>query len=197
MAEPAKRRATYADLEAVPSHLVAEILDGELLAHPRPTARHVKAANVLSFELTGPFERGVGGPGGWIFMIEPELHLGMDVVVPDICGWRLDRWPGYPERGHISTSPDWVCEILSPSTEHIDRGVKRHVYSSAGISHFWLLDPRIPVLEVFTLAATQWVFTATFSKTDEVSAPPFETIAFSLAALWPFDAPLTDDPQGG
>ncbi len=122
MGAPAHRPATYADLQAVPEHLVAEIIDGALETHPRPRPRHAVVAAELTAELVPPFGRGRGGPGGWIFMVEPELHLGTQVVVPDIAGWRRSRLPTEPETAFIETPPDWVCEILSPSTTRIDRG---------------------------------------------------------------------------
>ena len=78
-------------------------------------------ATRLGYEMGGPFDRGRGGPGGWIFLIEPELHLGPHVVVPDIAGWRRERLTPFPTTAFIDTPPDWVCEVLSPSTQRIDR----------------------------------------------------------------------------
>ncbi len=153
MAEAAPRWATYADLEAVPDHLVAEIVDGVLETHPRPRMRHGTAAGELYAELTLPFRRGRGGPGGWIFVIEPEVHLGRHVVVPDIAGWRRERLPAEPETAYTDIPPDWVCEILSPSTARLDRGPKRRIYAEAGVGHLWLLDPTDGVLEGFALTA--------------------------------------------
>lgn len=190
MADPAKRRATYADLDAVPPHLVAEIIDGELVTQPRPAPRHGVAANSLSNEITGPFQKGRGGPGGWVFAVEPELHLGPDVVVPDIAGWRRERLPALPDTPYLETPPDWVCEVLSPATVPYDRGAKRRIYGRAGVAHLWLLDPQARLLEVFALTAGQWLLAATFQDAEEVVAPPFDAISFSLGVLWPFDPPL-------
>ncbi len=122
MAEAATRRVTYADLAAVPDHLVAEIVDGVLETHPRPRPRHVTAASDLGTLLGGPFRYGRGGPGGWIFMVEPELHLGSHVVVPDLAAWRRERMPVEIETAFIATPPDWICEILSPSTARSTAG---------------------------------------------------------------------------
>jgi Uma2 family endonuclease len=190
-ADPALRPATYADLEAVPPHLVAEIVDGRLETHPRPRPRprHGGAASELAYELTGPFRRGRGGPGGWIFISEPQLHLGPDVVVPDLAGWRRERLPVEPETTYIETPPDWVCEILSPSTERLDRGPKRRIYGAAGVSHLWLLEPQAKVLECFALAAGQWLLQATFQPGDEVRVEPFDAVGFPLDGLFPFDTP--------
>ena len=101
------KRATYADIEALPDHLVGEILDGELHASPRPGLRHAVAATRLTGRLSPPFDDGLGGPGGWWILIEPELHLGEDIVVPDLAGWRRERLPEIPDAPHLELAPDW------------------------------------------------------------------------------------------
>lgn len=189
MAEAAVRQATYADLEAVPAHLVAEIIDGVLETHPRPRPRHAMAASDLSTLLGTPFRYGRGGPGGWIFMIEPELHLGAHVVVPDLAAWRRERVPTDLEAAHIEIAPDWVCEILSPSTVRLDRGRKRRIYAEAKIGHLWLLDPAAGVLEGFALADGRWVLLATVQRGESVALPPFDAVPFPLDDLFPFDDP--------
>ncbi|CAN5179865.1 hypothetical protein BH10PSE7_BH10PSE7_11740 [soil metagenome] len=193
MTAPAKRAATYADLEAVPAHLVAEIIYGALVTHPRPSPRHGAAAFSLADELGTPFQKGRGGgPGGWMFLMEPELHLGANVVVPDLAGWRREHMPTFPDTAYIETSPDWVCEILSDRTERYDRNDKRKIYAEAGTEYLWLLDPRSRVLEVFQLAAGRWLLSATFTGSDEVRAVPFDAISFSLGLLWPPDPQPTE-----
>lgn len=189
-AKTRKRPATYADLEAVPPNLVAEILGGELVTHPRPRPRHGIAANSLGYELTGPFQRGAGGgPGGWIFIPEPELHLGEHVVVPDLAGWRRDRLPNMPEEVGITVPPDWICEVLSPSTAIHDRTIKFEIYYDFGVGHLWYLDPEYKTLEVFGRSAEHWQTLKVFGGHDEVRAEPFDAISFSLGALWPYDPP--------
>jgi Uma2 family endonuclease len=197
MAEPVKRRATYADLEAVPEHLVAEIIDGELVTHPRPSPRHGAASSALGAELGEAFQKGRGGPGGWVFFDEPELHLGPHVVVPDLAGWRRERLATYPETNYFELAPDWVCEVLSASTERRDRTVKMRIYAEAGIPHLWLIDPRQQFLEALTLRDGSWLRTGAWTSDDEVRAPPFDAITFSLADLWPLDRPLglDENPQ--
>ena len=182
-----KKEATYADLEAVPEHLVAEILGGELFTHPRPAPKHAAAAFSLSDELGGPFQKSRGGPGGWIFLTEPELHFGRDVVVPDLAGWRRERLPELPNTAWIETPPNWVCEFLSPATERRDRTIKRNIYARAKVGHYWLVDPRIRQLEVFELRDGKWLLFDTFNDDAKVAAPPFEAITFDLSQLWPFD----------
>ncbi|MCW5696591.1 MAG: Uma2 family endonuclease [Bauldia sp.] len=189
MAEPAKRCATYADLEAVSPLLVAELIGGDLVTHRLPAPINAAAATALSSMLTGPYQKAEPASGRWIFMNKPEVHLGADVIVPDLAGWRRERLPTLPETAFMEIPPDWVCEVLSPATERFDRGPKRRIYANAGVSHLWLLDPRIRLLEVFVLEAGEWKLAATAEGSEAVSAPPFDAISFSLGLLWPFDQP--------
>lgn len=184
MRQPKTREATYADIEALPDNMVGEIIFGVLHAHPRPAPRHGVAAGELQAELALPFGRGRGGPGGWIFIVEPELHLGPHVVVPDIGGWRRERLTPFPETAFIETSPDWLCEVLSPSTQQIDRTDKLAVYASYGVSYCWYVDPIARTLEVLALTGGKWLLAATFKDDDPVCAPPFEAHTFALDVLW-------------
>lgn len=195
MGAPAHRPATYADLQAVPEHLVAEIIDGALETHPRPRPRHAVVAAELTAELVPPFGRGRGGPGGWIFMVEPELHLGTQVVVPDIAGRRRSRLPTEPETAFIETPPDWVCEILSPSATRIDRGPKRRIYAEFGVGHLWLLDPTAGLLESFTLTEGTWRLDGTVQRGETVALPPFDAVPFPLDDLFAFDDPAAPSPS--
>jgi Uma2 family endonuclease len=187
MLQPKTPPATYADLEALPPHVVGEILFGVLHSHPRPSPRHAMATAELQTELGAPFGRGKGGPGGWIFLTEPELHLEANVVVPDIAGWRRERLPRLPETAWLETAPDWVCEVLSPATQRIDRTDKLSAYAAAGVGHAWYVDPTARTLEVFKLVGDKWLLAATFKDADAVCAPPFEAHTFSLAVLWPVE----------
>lgn len=191
MARPGltKRAATYEDLLKVPDHLVAEILEGELYATPRPAVPHAVAASVLGSELGGPFHQGRGGPGGWWILYEPELHLSPDVVVPDLAGWRRTRLPQLPDAAAITVAPDWICEILSPSTEAIDRVPKLRTYAREGVSHVWFVNPRTHTLEVLRLDGRTWALVATHDGDGSVSVEPFEAIALDLFRLWGRTAP--------
>ena len=93
MSEPAKRNASYDDLLSLPENLVGEILQGQLHTHPRPSPKHALAYSALGYSLGGPFGAGIGGPGGWWILDEPELHLGQDIIVPDLAGWSKQRMP--------------------------------------------------------------------------------------------------------
>lgn len=181
------RPATYADIEVLPPHVVGEILFGVLHTHPRPAPRHVMAATSLAGEIVSPFQKGRGGPGGWIILVEPELHLGPHIVVPDLAGWRRERLPALPTTAYFETAPDWVCEVISPSTARADRTDKLRIYAAYSVSHCWLIDPDVKTLEVMTLTGTNWLLAATFTDAENVTAPPFEVHTFALDTLWPED----------
>ncbi len=180
----ARRTATYADLMRVPDHLVAEILEGELYATPRPTVPHAVAASALGVDLGGPFDRGRGGPGGWWILFEPELHLAADVVVPDLAGWRRSRVPVLPNAPAMTVAPDWVCEILSPSTEAMDRVPKLRIYAREGVAHVWFVNPKTQTLEVLRLEEDHWVVAATHDGDVTVTVEPFEAVPLELFRLW-------------
>lgn len=186
MSRPASARppATYADLLAVPDHLVAEILDGELHTSPRPTPRHALTNSRLGVDLGGPFDRGRGGPGGWWILDEPELHLGADIVVPDLAGWRRARLPQMPAEAYFTLAPDWVCETLSPSTEQIDRGKKLAIYAREGISHLWLVNPIAETLEAYRLEQARWSLLVTHAGDVAVRIEPFDAVEIELWRLW-------------
>ncbi|HEY4121477.1 MAG TPA: Uma2 family endonuclease [Byssovorax sp.] len=174
---------------ASPPEVVAEILDGELHVQPRPAQPHTHAASFLGGELHQPFNRGRGGPGGWFILDEPELHLGPrpDILVPDLAGWRRERMPDAPKSdapAFYDLAPDWVCEVISPGTERIDRVKKRRIYRREGVRHLWLLNPVARVLEIFRLEGERWVVADVFEGDAPVRAEPFDAIELELAALW-------------
>ena len=186
------RRATYADLEAVPTNKVAELIEGTLYVMPRPASPHANAASGLTGELRGPFHRGRGGPGGWVILIEPELHFPdptapgeEDALAPDLAGWRRERMPIMPRVAAFTLAPDWICEVVSPSTEEHDRAVKMPVYAREGVRHAWLIDPVKRTLEVYTLGeGRRWSEPAISREVEVVRAVPFDAIELDLSALW-------------
>jgi Uma2 family endonuclease len=182
--QPFDRPATYDDLVAVPDIMVAEIVNGELHASPRPAPRHAKAGASLGGELVRPFDRGRGGPGGWCILYEPELHLGRDVLVPDWAGWRRSRMPKLPDTAYFPLAPDWVCEIISPSTASLDRVKKLASYAREKVAYAWIIDPDPRTLEVLRLDGGRWTILATHSGDEVVRAEPFGELELELAALW-------------
>jgi Uma2 family endonuclease len=187
MGDPAKRRATYSDVLAAPRHVVAEVVAGVLHTQPRPAVPHARAAFELAGELRDPFGKGRGGPGGWILLSGPELHLGPepDIVVSDLGGWRRERMPRVPMQSKfLSLAPDWICEVVSPSTQAFDRGEKMDVYAREGVGHAWIVDPLARMLEAFRLEREKWVRLGTWRDDTRVRAEPFEVFELELGALW-------------
>jgi Uma2 family endonuclease len=184
MSKPLKINASYADLCAVPENFVAEILGGELYASPQPAFPHVRAASALGVLIGGPFQLGVNGPGGWLVLDEPELHFGADVLVPDLAGWRTERVGDWANAAYITVAPDWLCEVLSPSTERIDRTKKLTIYAREGVRHLWLLDPLHRSLEVLQLEGGRWSLLGTREGDERVRVEPFATVELELSALW-------------
>lgn len=183
-ADAARKRATYADVLAAPAHLVAEVLFGVLHTHPRPANPHARVSSRLGSELDGPFDRGRGGPGGWILVDEPEVHLGEDIIVPDLGGWRRTRLPRIPNAPFFELAPDWACEILSPSTAKIDRSDKLMIYARERVGHVWFIDPSTRLLEVLRLQGTRYEILATHKDDESVRAEPFDAVSLELAGLW-------------
>jgi Uma2 family endonuclease len=181
---PVRRPATYQDVLDAPENMVAELVRGALHLHPRPAMPHARTSSVLGVEIGGPFDRGRGGPGGWWIIDEPELHLGDDVLVPDLAGWRRERMPSFPTGPWTHVAPDWVCEVLSPATRRLDLTDKRDIYGAAGVGHLWLVDPEDRTFEAFALREGAWVLIAALKDAEEVRVAPFDAVAFSLAALW-------------
>lgn len=184
MAHAQTRPASYDDLRRVPDHLVAEILDGELFASPRPAPRHAHAHSVLGGIVGGPFHWDRGGPGGWWILDEPELHLGGDVLVPDLAGWRRNRLPALPDTAFFALAPDWICEVLSPGTERIARVNKRRIGARESVSWAWLVNPDARTLEVLRLDGAHWTLLAAHGEDEVVRAEPFDAIELDLSRLW-------------
>ena len=184
VARSTPRPATYQDIEALPPNMVGEIVRGVLYANPRPASPHAAAVSAISEELGPPFKRGRGGPGGWVILYEPELHLGEDVLVPDLGGWRRERMPEMPHVAAFELPPDWACEVLSPSTMKLDRGEKLPVYARARVAHVWLVDPLHQFLEVLRLQGDTYAIVGTHFAAAKVRAEPFDAIELDLAVLW-------------
>ncbi len=185
--KPARRPARYDDLLEVPDTKVAEIIDGELIVSPRPASPHVYAASVMGADLIGAFHRPPGdsrGPGGWWLLNEPELHFYDDVIVPDQAGWRQERMPSVPNVAAFTQAPDWVCEVLSPSTGRIDRSRKMRIYAREGVAHLWLVDPLLRTVEVYRLKDGEWVVAAVHAGDAAARIEPFDAIELDVGRWW-------------
>jgi Uma2 family endonuclease len=183
MADPARRQATYADVLALPEGITGEIIAGELHTQPRPAGPHAVVATKLAGRLVVSFGDGEDGPGGWVIVFEPELHLGDDILVPDIAGWRASRLPMSERQGtYFTVVPDWACEVLSPRNATRDREVKAPCYARHGVGHLWLVEPIIGHIDAFA-QRDGWVWLGTWSDAG-AHIPPFDAIALDLASLW-------------
>ncbi len=184
--DPVKRNATYDDLVDLSENVVGEIVGGDLFASPRPRIGHARLGLVLGRQADlGAGTARPGDPGWWI-LAEPELHLGPDVVVPDLAGWRRDRLPALPlEAAWLDLPPDWVCEILSPSTAAHDRARKLPVYAAHHVGHAWLIDRDARTLEVYRLESGGWTLAAVHAEAGRVRPEPFAAVEFDLAEWWP------------
>jgi Uma2 family endonuclease len=180
----AHKFASYQDVLDAPAHLVAELVRGVLHTMARPAPRHARAASGINGGLHQGFDRGRGGPGGWIILIEPELHLGADVLVPDLAAWRRERLPKLPDAAYFELAPDWVCEVISPNTARFDRTVKLPIYASAQVEFAWLVDPLARTLEIYQRQVQQWLLLNSFGGDEVIHPKPFEALPFELADVW-------------
>lgn len=185
MSEPARKKATYEDLYTIPENTTGEIINGQLIATPRPSRQHILASSFLGGEIIPPYCHGRGGgPGGWIILIEPEIGLGDHILVPDLAGWKVERYPEEEAHNWISVSPDWVCEIISPSTEIRDRDEKMSIYAEHGVPYVWLINPIIMTLEAYKLLSEGWFRFAMFNGNKMARVEPFHEIEIDLGSLW-------------
>ena len=184
--QAAESLSLYDRLVALPEGLTGEILNGQIHAQPRPAAPHTRAESVLQIEIGGPFDRGKGGPGGWRILVEPEIHFvrDMEVCVPDLAGWRRTRMPSIPRDQRFEVVPDWICEILSPSTESKDRQIKMPIYAHYGVGFAWLVDPLERSLEAFVLEGAEWNPLGSWRGEANVAVPPFAEVPLALGELW-------------
>ncbi len=185
MTEPARKRATHEDLLDLPENVTGEILNGELIVTPRPSRRHTIVTSRLGYEIGPRYDLGRGGgPGGWVIIVEPEIAFGEDILVPDLAGWKKERFPVEEPHNWISAAPDWVCEILSPTTAQVDRAEKMPIYARHQVLHAWLIDPILKTLEVFRLEPERWIVLGVFARSARVRAEPFAEIEIDLGLLW-------------
>jgi Uma2 family endonuclease len=177
-------RSVYERFLAQPDTVVAEIIHGALVTSPRPASPHARAASTLGVVLGGPFFLGQGGPGGWQILDEPELQLGEHILVPDLAGWRRERMPQMPVVARLELAPDWICEVLSPGTQAIDRADKLPIYASHGVRHAWLIEPVGQTLEIYSLEGDRWLLLRTHRGAITVRAEPFDAADLDLSVLW-------------
>jgi Uma2 family endonuclease len=139
----------------------------------------------VAAKLSGPFDPGVGGPGGWWLIIEPDVRFeAHDIVVPDMAGWLRERMPVFPETRPIDTRPDWICEILSPSDPGRDRVRKADLYLRSAVPFYWILDPEGRTLEVFAARERAWIRLGGWTDGASARISPFEAIEIDVGGLF-------------
>lgn len=174
---------------AVPDDQAAELIDGEVFAHAKPSAPHQEVAGAIDNWTKGMFQYTTrGGPGGWIILREVELQILQyrRHFAPDVCGWTRDRLPKVPRTPRIDLRPDWVCEVVSPrdATRQKALKLKIPIYAESGVGHMWLVHPTDETLQAYKLSQGVWTLIGTYAPEDAARIPPFEALEFRLSEVW-------------
>jgi Uma2 family endonuclease len=153
---------------------------------PRPASPHAFAAAEMAADLLPIFHGREArfGPGGWWILSEPELHFADDVLVPDIAAWRCARMPTVPNAPAFTLPPDWLCEIISPSSVRHDRIAKMRCYAREGVAWVWLVDPLARTLETFRLEGDRWTVVASHAGEEVTQVEPFAGPEIRLGRWW-------------
>jgi Uma2 family endonuclease len=174
-----------ADLERLPKSVKGEIIEGVLYTMTRPRGPHQYTTAGVTSDLRGPFDRGKGGPGGWWILPEPGIELpNTPEISPDVGGWRRERLPELPMDASIDVVPDWVCEVLSPTTRRHNLPVKKPFYAKVGVSHHWVVDIDARTISAYRLAGGLWVELGTYGDEHEARIEPFEDVPLDVSAWW-------------
>ncbi|MEI7891630.1 MAG: Uma2 family endonuclease [Myxococcales bacterium] len=185
MAEAALKLPSLADIDALPAGMKGEIIEGVLYTMTRPRAHHQRMDGAVIKKVGAPFDDGLGGPGGWWILPEPGIELPMSPEFsPDVAGWRRERLPALPKDQAITVVPDWICEILSPSTRRYDLTIKKPYYARIGVRHLWLVDLEARIISVLRLEQGRWVDLGTFADETDARMEPFDAVAFDVHSWW-------------
>ena len=196
MAQAPSTLAVYEDLLHLSEDARAEIVNGQIIVQPAPLPRHSRAQRSLGRFVGGPYDDddGVGGPGGWWIFVEVDVRLAPhDIVRPDLAGWRRERLPKPGTIRPIDIAPDWICEVLSPSTATLDRVTKRALYARHGVKHYWIGDPEARTLEALELNDGRWLELGAWAAGSAARIAPFADIEIELQRLF---LPPEADPDG-
>jgi Uma2 family endonuclease len=185
---------TLADLDALPPSVVGEIIEGVLYTMTKPRMPHQRATRAIGGGIGGPFDDARGGPGGWWIVVEPGIELpNTPEISPDVAGWRRERMPVMPADEPIRMVPDWVCEILSPTTKRHDLLVKLPYYAKVGVPYLWVVDLEARAVTAQRLEAGRWLTLGVYGDETEARIEPFDVVPLDVARWWPPAAP--DDPK--
>ena len=187
MSETARHLVTVEEFLDLPEDdtVDVELIDGIVYTSARPLRRHQRVAIELGYRIGGPFDLDGDGPGGWWILPDTEVRFGPhDCVAPDLSGWRRERLGAHDEGPVMDVIPDWVCEVLSPTTARRDRTAKMRLYARSSVGHLWLVDPVLRTLEAYRNHDGQWLHLGTWTDGDEPAIPPFEAIRLDVGALF-------------
>ena len=177
------RPATREDLESLPDDVIGEIIDGTLYTSPRPRSLHTRVMSEVHSVVHSAYDAARSGPGGWWIQVEPGIVLpGAPELVPDVAGWRRPSLPTLPDL--MDRVPNWVCEILSPSTRWLDLKKKRPYYASIGVEYMWLIDPATQTLTISKNTNGQWTELGSYVADEKIRAEPFDGIEIDLSSWW-------------
>jgi Uma2 family endonuclease len=193
MSRQARRLATADELAHLPEGIAAEVIHGAVVERAAPSAEHGDAQSQLAVLIKGPFQRrpGRGGPGGWWILTEVEVELSThEVYRPDLVGWRRERMPERPTGRPVRVRPDWVCEVLSPTTAKNDLVDKLRTLHACGVPHYWIVDPEHETLTVLRWTPDGYLTAMTAKRGDRVHAEPFGEIELPVGALFGDEDPI-------
>jgi len=180
----ARRIPTLADLDALPRGIKGEIIEGVLYTMTRPRSRHQRTGAMIVSALSGPFDLGQRGPGGWWILPEPGIELpNTPEIAPDLAGWRRERLPVLPEDA-LTVVPDWVCEILSPTTRRHNLLVKKPYYAKVGVPHHWIVDPVERTVTAYRLESGRWLELGVYRDNHEARIEPFDAVPLDITSWW-------------
>ena len=175
--------ATWEDIMNLPEHHGAEIIGGKIHYKGMARARHGHATTQLQRRV--PNERqGVNEHGWWIFGDVDVKLAGESYLKPDVSGWRKERMPEPPDDWPLAIAPDWVCEVLSPTTEAYDRGDKAQAYAAGGVPWYWIVDPAERTVEVLELINGRWTIWGVYTDGAALALPPFDGTVVEIGGLF-------------
>lgn len=188
MSDTAHRLATFADMATLEAEgRCIELVGGGIVDKASPSAAHADAQGALAALLRPRFHRQDGDepPGGWWILPEVDIAFGLhDVLRPDVAGWRRARVPVRPSSYPVDVSPDWVCEVLSPSTAHRDLGVKREIYHRHEVAHYWVVDVEKQILLVYRREPAGYTLVLSAGPGERVRAEPFDACSLDMDELF-------------
>ncbi|NOY26717.1 MAG: Uma2 family endonuclease [Oligoflexia bacterium] len=186
-ASTAPKLATAADLLSLDPDGRFEILGGDIVQKAAPSGRHGTAQSAVVGQVWHPFDRrpGGAGPGGWWILTEVDIELAMyDVIRPDIAGWMRDRVPNRPTGFPVTDRPDWVCEVLSPSTMRRDLGEKRRLLQQHQVPWYWTVDPDAMFVQVMRWTDQGYVIHQTAWPGEHLGLAPFDAVKFDVGRFF-------------